>query len=626
VLHALAEPAGGLEGISDPQLSTVAHAYGLLPVDWQTVLWYRFVDGRPAVEVAVPLGRSADDVLALEQTAIRGLFDLMMQVELRHGPSVRAMCRPIVTSLGAYRRGTLPLGQARLVERHLGGEEQRTAGCADCRTRLASADRVRSLLAPALLPWVVGQTAAAYAAAVRVSPPVGASAREVRRAAAERKRARVLAVAAVAVAVVAAVVLIRAPLRLIEPGLARLFDGVVGPERSVAVDDAPASSLPPSGEEEASEIELVFPASPRGVVYVPGGRALSLDVALSTPAPFFSGATGTLDVAMTNTDSEPADVTFYVRTSDGITFLELTEGEATCRAEDDDGGTCSLSIPSGQRVSMSLRFALAAELPDRLLVDPGVDAPSLDLPIVDVPHLVIGTVERGSVEVVSGTTSECTTAAGCADAEWFDVSGDAVDRALLVWWSQTDATAVPPAVVIDDAGGSWIVEADPGSGGDDGRRGVADVTRLIGSGSGRFTVGGGASGGTWTLVVVHRDASQPRRLLVTIAPPSPVTPAAALAVDVPLRGTQPVVETQSGEFGVVADAAAPVPRAELVVDGRTLGAPDPFGLATAPSAAGQVGSYDLQIAPTTAVLPIAASTPAQPFRVSALTVVVDLAP
>lgn len=402
LLHAVAGVDSGPAAASDPTLRTIATAFGQLPEDWQAVLWHRCVDRSPAVEATLMLGRSTAGVLALEQTATRGLFDQAMLVELHGDPPLAPMCRPVVATLGAYHRGTLPPAESRAIEEHLHGAEGAvSAGCAECRARLDVAGRIPDLVAPAIVPWVTGRSPSDYRAAAALAAAGGVAALTARRTASERRRAVLLATAAVVLAIVAAAVLIRSPFRSMGPGLADLLDRAVA--TTVAEPATSTTTVPPGPVDgEPNRVELVFPDTPRGAVYVPGGRALNLTVSLSTPAPVFAGGTGTVDAGLMNNDSVVADVTFYVRTSEGVAFDEHADGSGRCRAEDDHGATCSVSIDPGGTAWMSLRFTVARDVPDRFVVDPGLDRAVLDVPVEFLSDLVIGTVERGDLTNVDG--------------------------------------------------------------------------------------------------------------------------------------------------------------------------------------------------------------------------------
>ena len=103
------------------ELVVLAAAFGRLPALWQAVLWHRWVERAPAAELTAILGRPAADVVTLEQTAHRGLVDAYAEVTLGADPGPDPLCVPVIPQLGAYRRGTLPDTQRRVVDAQLSG-------------------------------------------------------------------------------------------------------------------------------------------------------------------------------------------------------------------------------------------------------------------------------------------------------------------------------------------------------------------------------------------------------------------------------------------------------------------------------------------------------------------------
>lgn len=625
LLHAVAAVDAGPAASGDATSTTIATAFGQLPEDWQAVLWHRCVDRAPAVEATVMLGRSTTEVLALEQTAIRGLFDRAMLVEVHGDPPLPWLCRPVVAALGAYRRGSLPPAEERAVDEHLNGAGA-SAGCAECRARLDIAARLPELVAPAVVPWVTGRAPADYRAAAGIVAAAGIAALVDRRTAADRRRARVLATAAVLLALIAAAVLIRSPFRSFEPELADLLNRAT----TTTVPDAgtPTSTIPPGPiDGDPNRVELVFPETPRGAVYVPGGRPLDLSLALSSPAPVFAGGTGTVDVELMNNDTVAVDVTFYVRTTVGIAFDEQTEGAGTCRAEDDDGATCAVSIGAGAKVSKSLRFTVERHVPDRFVVH--ADEASLDLPVEFLGDLVLGTVERGHLTTFTGVLAQCGSPPWCVEpAEWVDgaAMGDA-EAAYLVWRG-VSATDAPPRVELAVGDEVTLVEPTSWTAVDGATYRIADVTVPVASavaGSGAVAVASSDGGGTWTLIVVTRDASATRRLMVVTAPDAVVSATAAFATTIPVAGSQPpITPRRPGRVETVALVAEPG-AAALAVDDVPVGGDDPFGLA-ATGRAPAVRSYDLDIDSSSAAIQIAASTTTAEFRLAGLALVLDIVP
>ncbi len=651
ISEAADEPAheSAHDGPDERELADVAAAFSMLPAAWQTVLWHRSVELAPAAGLTVMLGRSAADVVALEGSAMRGLFESYTAVVATGTPTIDALCIPIVSMLGAHQRGTLPANQRRRVDDHL-------ASCADCRHRLGLIDRLPTLLPLAIVPALAGVDVERYRGAIGAGvAAVGASALAARRSDRTRRLTRVGAVAAVVIAVLAAAFFIREPLGNLNSQLADLL------ENTTTTTLAPGTSLPgsstdPGGSVAAdgalpNRIELVFPGAPQGAVYVPGGRALNLSISLSTPAPVFAGATGTVDVLLTNNDTEDASVRFLVRSSPGVSFDRLTEGPASCVSEPESSARCTVALAAGSTASMSLRFVFDADVPDRLVVVPSIRSQVLEVPVEFVPGLLLGQVDRGMLLSGGETIGTCEVSASCpsgrreASSAVIDVPADAtIERAVLVW--EGDRSDAPWAVAVGliPAGSSSAVtinagDVPPPSGtiatgvgaslGGSGFRSVADVTDLVRSaGAGTYTIVRAPSldeqgDGSWTLNVVTLEPASVRRLLVVIRPADLVTPATPLSIDVPVGGS--VTPTTPRRLATFLLQAVVEGRGSdrLSVDGTVLGGDDPFGAGTSGSS---TVAYDLEIASTEEALSFEASTTADALRLASIGVAIDIVP
>ncbi len=217
----------------------------------------------------------------------------------------------------------------------------------------------------AIVPGLTGIGVDRYRSAVGAGAlAIGASALAARRAERGRRLARVAAGAAVVLAFLAAAFLVREPFGDLDSEIAELLErsttsvpdgSTTSPTTAPGGPDSPTNDLP-------NRIELVFPGVPQGAVYVPGGRALNLGVSLSTPAPVYAGATGTIDVAITNNDTEDASVRFLVATSSGVSFDQLSEGRS------ERSSTAASTSPRSVRAPIRDRRARSARpLGGRLL-------------------------------------------------------------------------------------------------------------------------------------------------------------------------------------------------------------------------------------------------------------------
>ena len=655
-----------VEGAERRELYDVAAAFARLPTVWQAVLWHRWVELAPAAESTAILGRSPSDVVALEQTARRGLVEAYSEVVLAGTPAPDQRCVSIISQLGAHRRGTLPDMARRTVDAHLAGSSE-MAPCEACRRRVDFVDHLAAVVPVAIVPGLTGLAADRYRAVIGAGGlAVGASALAARRGDVGRQLARVGAAAVVVLALVAAALFVREPFGDFDAELADLLDRasttIPGPSSTVPDPSNTTPTTDPGGTTTPStglpnRIELVFPAALQGAVYVPGGRAPNLAISLSSPAPVFAGATGTIDADITNNDTEDASVRFLVRSSPGVSFDQLSEGVGSCVA-DDDVAQCTLSLPAGSTGSMSLRFRLAADVPDRLVVAPSIRSTALELPVEYVPGLLLGQVGRSDLRTVGGTLGSCDESPACsnglrdASSAVLDLpAGAVVERALLVWEGDRSDAAWADGVGLIPPGSSTAVTVTAsniaalsgmlatGSGvatsatqGATGFRSIADVTDLVDAGSGGiYTVvrppSTDESGeGSWTLVVIAAalpgDPS-PRRLVVVIRPDQGIVANDSLQVDVPIGGSdQP--DTEQRLVSLILQAATTGSGASRVTtDGGVGGsnqALDDIGLA------GGTVTYDQQIASTEDVLSLEASTTADELRLSSIGLSADIVP
>ena len=644
------------------ELLDVAAAFAALPTVWQAVLWHRWVEQAPAAELTAILGRTPADVVALEQTAHRGLVDGYIETVLAGDPAPDAACVPVIALLGAYRRDALPNPQRRAVEAHLADTESR-AGCDTCGRRLDLLDRLPAVVPIAIVPGLTGLGAERYRSMVGGGAlAIGASALAARRTDRARRGTRVAAVAAVVLALLAAALFVREPFGDLDSEIADLIERstttVPGPTTTVPDPSNTAPTTVPGGQgsspdELPNRIELIFPGGPQGAVYVPGGRALNLDISLSTPAPVYSGATGTIDAAITNSDTEPASVRFLVRSSRGVSFDRLSEGTGSCVAEQDAGARCTLMLPAGTTGAMSLRFNLDSDVPNRLLVVPSIPSTVLDVPVESVPDLLLGQVDRGELRTAGATLGTCGESPECpsgrrdASTAALEIpEGVAVERALLVWQGDRPGAAWADAVGLIPEGSSTAVTVTAGnvphpsgtlttgSGVENsetdaaGFRSVADVTDLVRSaGGGEWTVVRApsmdeAGDGSWTLTVIIADPTSTRRLLVVLRPGQLIEPDAPLEVVVPVSGsTTPRSAQRSVEF-VLQAAVSGSGTSRFAVNGVTV-SDDAFdGIGTA----GGTVTYAWEIASTEDALSLETSTSADSLKLASIGLAAAIVP
>lgn len=624
----VADPRSG--GLTAAELSMLATAFGSLSERWQTVLWHELVDLEPAATTSAVLGRSAADTVALASIAEAGLFDSFAAVELEADGAVNAECRPVVSLLGAYRRGTLPDAQHRVVDAHLDATE-----CAACRRRLGLADQLGGALPAAIVPGLTGLTPERYRMAIGAAVAViGASALAAQRSARANRWARIGAVAAIVIALLAAAVLIRSPFDDLDGEIADLL--AQSSTTTTTPGSSPSTSDPSGPEALPSRIELVFPGVPQGIVYVPGGPSQNLALSLSTPAPVFRNGTGTIDAAITNNADAAVTSRFIVRPSPGVSFDAVTGGTGRCERSGDVGAVCVVDIDAGDVASLSLRFALDETVARRLVVVSSIRSGALDLPIETVPGLAIGTVSRGRLITVGDTLGSCMPgvaecpAAGERSASSVELDlppGAEIDSALLLWrgdaaspgWASQVGLVVPGQSAAATVDRTAQTEA-----GDAGFESSADVTDLLrGADAGRYTVVRAPSrddpgDGSWTLVVVTRESEGPRRLIVAVGPRQVATRAVPVGVDVPVVSPAPPGPPRLPIRPLIVQVVVPSGSTGVLVsvDGAEMAPPG--GPAT------DRLTYDLDIDAEASSIEVLVATSARPLPVATIGLAVDI--
>ena len=111
-------PPSDSASVTDEEL--LALAFARLPEPWQTVLWHSHVERLTAAEISPLVGRTTIEVAELISTAERGLVDAFLLEYVDLGPLSPEAAR-VVPLLGGHVRGTLPLQDQRLVDRHFAG-------------------------------------------------------------------------------------------------------------------------------------------------------------------------------------------------------------------------------------------------------------------------------------------------------------------------------------------------------------------------------------------------------------------------------------------------------------------------------------------------------------------------
>jgi len=131
----------------------IIRAFSSLPERWQTVLWYTAVEGMPPREVGPLLGISDNAVSALAVRARDGLREAWIQAHVT-STARTGECGWVVAHLGAHLGDGLGKRDSARMSKHL-------STCDDCQALGLEAQQTSSMLAPSLIPAIVGTSAGA---------------------------------------------------------------------------------------------------------------------------------------------------------------------------------------------------------------------------------------------------------------------------------------------------------------------------------------------------------------------------------------------------------------------------------------------------------------------------------
>ena len=686
-------PAGDRDPDDAAEDGLLADVFGRLPEPWQTVLWHSVVEQRSPGEMTPLLGRGVNDVLALQHTARSGLHRAYLRaIAEGDGAFLADDCRTIVPMLSAAGRGTLAAQDQRVVDAHL--ESGRDgAPCDDCRARLDLVATIDERLPAAIAPGITGLSVERYRAAVGAGDQsFGVAALSASRSNRVGKLAVAGAAVVILVAVVFAFLLIRRPFDEASsstsagPGptgtVATTAEGTIEPpDTNPGATAAPTTTellLRPSPSGPANTVELLFSSGSRAVGAVAPLPDVSVD--LVSPARVFAGGTGTIDVMVTNS-GESTEVSFEIRTPNGVLFDALVDGDAECRGPLDDAAFCNVALGAGESKTLALRLRLETTVVGRLILDPGVLGEPLEIGISATPRLVHSSVGRGDIVAIGNTVISCQPSAPACDGAraltgevvnrwdlpmefigemtslgWRNsstaslefASGAEVEAAYLFWSGDLDERGQR---VADDAGRGQVTMLAPNGrdpvqvestglllGDIDATQylGYAEVTDLVAAaGSGEYLVGNiqsvevQGSYAAWSLVVVTSDDRQPR------AQHTVTSPFAWFAPEFDHRSSLPV------PFGLGLDSSLDVVAFEgepgfsperVVVGGTQLGGDNEFDGSIigprAPMFANSFGidveAYDLRIDAPDGTLLIDATSDKDGVRLAVLGLTVDL--
>ncbi len=666
-------------------LASIARAFATLPEPWQTALWHRVVEQQPAAEYAPLLGRAANDAAAAVQRADAGLFEAYLRDQRSHR-DVASACTPIIPLLGGSLRSTLSAHETRLVDDHLGWSAGAASKpCDACLRRVAVSRELAALLPAAIVPGLTRMSVERYRAAAGVRRVSAIADPDERR----RRFAFTAIFSALLLSVAAAVLFARSSLDVsdavppVDTTVVPTIDStVVGVDTTVAPTQTPVETastttdlaLRPVPTGPVNGVVIMFD-EPAALGFAP--TPLDLSATLAAPGPVYAGGTGTIDVTITNAGVEAVDTVATMQVPDGVVFDALVDGPASCVDPDDDSARCVVSVGPGATERVTVRFRLETVVVGRFVVSSNLAPEPIDVPITAVHRLIHSSVDEGQIIVAGNTLMTCVASEpACLDAR--DGVGDIVNRWDLPaqfigadlgpgWFNSSSATVDIGAGTVDAAYLFWsgdlnerdVVIADDGRSGRalilppgadsaievDAQRvrlGDVDATQYLGTvdvtdivqrfGPGEYTVGNvqsaevqGSYAG-WTLVVVTRDDTLPRRANAVFSPFSWFSPddTFALEIAVPFVGERDTaldVVAFEGERGFVPEqlTVGGVILGDSVFDSTISGPRDPsyvnnFGI--------DIDAYDLVIDASTGTLPIVGTSEKDGIRLAVLALAV----
>ncbi|HEX4442060.1 MAG TPA: sigma-70 family RNA polymerase sigma factor [Galbitalea sp.] len=143
------DPGSTVDGsLAALDLTLTAIAFARLPERWRSVLWYTEVRQMNPQDVAPMLGMTPNSVAALSYRAREGLRKEWLQAHIKESGAV-GDCRWTLSRAGDYASGGLSARTRRKIKHHL-------RGCPKCSLIVQEVDHVRSGLAMALIPAIVG--------------------------------------------------------------------------------------------------------------------------------------------------------------------------------------------------------------------------------------------------------------------------------------------------------------------------------------------------------------------------------------------------------------------------------------------------------------------------------------
>lgn len=563
--------------VNDAELHAIAEAFAALPEPWQTALWHRAVELQPPAQFAPMLGRTATESAALVQRAEAGLFEAFLLAQRSHD-DIDDDCRPFIRLLGGALRSSLSAHEQRVADEHLTPTTSRDDGavaCEACTRRVEVSRELLALIPSAIVPALTGLSVDKYRAGVGTRPVIGAGRRSKFALAAGVGLLLVVLGAG-------AVLVRNVPEKLDASSITNETEAATDANTELAKGNetklttattAPDSTttteveLRPARTEPENRVSVVLPEIAAPVGFASNQSVLSIE--LSSPGPIFAGGTGTIDIVATNNTDVMIETSALLEVPNGVFFADLVAGDAECVDPDDDWASCTFRIPAASSTTLTVRFSLASSVVGSFVVGSNLAPDELEVPISAVSRLLHSSIDHGQIIMVGNTLMTCSELApACLDARdgvgdvlnrwdlpgafigsnprlgWenssaasFDIGNGSIEAAYLFWSGDLKERGVE---IPDDGSNASVSLLGPGGvagvkieanqirrGDVDATQyfGVADVTDIIRStGPGQYLVGNvqsvevqGSYAG-WSMVIITRDETLPRRSMTVTTP------------------------------------------------------------------------------------------------------------
>jgi hypothetical protein len=435
--------------------------------------------------------------------------------------------------------------------------------------------------------------------------------------------------------------------------------------------------LRPAPTELKNRVSIIFPEIAAPVGFAPNQSVLGIE--LLSPGPIFAGGTGTIDIVATNNTDALIETSALLKVPKGVLFADLVAGDAECVDPDNNSASCAFLIPAASSTTLTVRFSLASSVVGSFVVGSDLAPDELEVPIFAVSRLLHSSVDNGQIIMLGNTLMTCSELVpACLDARdgvgdvlnrwdlpaefigsnpglgWenssaasFDIGNGSIEAAYLFWSGDLKERGVDipddgskASVSLLGPGGDAAVEIEANQirlGDVDATQyfGVAEVTDIVTSlGPGEYLVGNvqsvevqGSYAG-WSMVIITRDETLPRRSMTVTTPFSWFSPDDVYAANIAVpAGTGKLAHLDvlafEGDRSFVPERLAIGGQVlgDDVFDSSIVGSRIPaddnnFGM--------DIDAYDLSIDAPEGNLPIKATSDKDGVRLAVLALAVDV--